>query len=238
MLLDDLPRVSTELNYPALDEFTEMIPEDMMDILRDNREQFKNLDEAVMLPGFLAAAFLALGALCPLVPARKGSLCFSKVYMLLALLFLILAMVFYILFASAAIFFAEAPEHAPGLHEEVNRIRGLCVQLPASIGQRITDANSAISNLQAAGQDVTTYTESINTATSLQTLLDGGCLHLIDLLDELVEVFVPAMQCIVAIAFAVIVNQTLCCSAGCCRGPPKTSPGGTKSNGEQVVMSV
>jgi hypothetical protein len=214
MILDDLPTVQRDLNYPALNDFVDTIPSGVLDSLRDNRDHFEYLDEAVLVPGLLAAIFLAFGFLCPLIPVRKGSLCFSKIYMMLAFLLLVLALVFYIIFASAAIFMAEAPDRAPELAEEVNRMRGLCVQIPISIQQRITDANTAISTLQTAGQNVTQYTNSLNTARSLHTLLDGGCTHLTDLLDEMVKVFVPAMMCIVAIVFAIVVNQTLCCAAG------------------------
>jgi hypothetical protein len=60
---------------------------------------------------------------------------------------------------------------------------------------------------------------------------------------QLVKVFVPAMMCVCAIVFALIVNQSLCCSAGCCCRPTKTdqaAPSGTatQKDGEAVVMSV
>ena len=59
--------------YPALVEYTRQLDQDVVRVLRENAEQFAQLPSAVIAPGVLAAFFLMLAGMCPLVPANKGS---------------------------------------------------------------------------------------------------------------------------------------------------------------------
>jgi hypothetical protein len=226
-LLEFLMAIVDAMDNPALASISGIIPAALMDqlgegteLLEQAKSQFSLLPVAVMIPGLFAAIFLALGAMCPRLPINKGSLCWSKCYMFLALIFLIVALVFYILFAAAAIAFAFAP---PELQEGIATIRGMCVSIPAQIGQQVTDGQLTLERLGGASNpDLAEIITTLDEAKALSDLVVDGCGSLISLIDELIGIFVPAIMCVIAIIFAAFVNETLCFAAGCCcYGPSK-----------------
>ena len=139
--------------------------------------------------------------------------------MFLALLLLILALVFYLLFAGVAVLFAFAP---PELQNALATVRGICISIPATVGQMVTDGTATVEKLSSAGQDTSAIDAQMVLAADISDVVTLGCGSLVSLIDELVAIFVPAILCVVAIVFAAIVNETLCCAAGCCcKGPSK-----------------
>jgi len=209
---------------PELAGFADMLPQSLSELSASDdlaavRAQFGYLPLAFVLPGVLAALFLFLGAACPVLPMHKGSLCWSKVCMFLALLLLILALVFYLLFAGVAVLFAFAP---PELQNALATVRGICISIPATVGQMVTDGTATVEKLSSAGQDTSAIDAQMVLAADISDVVTLGCGSLVSLIDELVAIFVPAILCVVAIVFAAIVNETLCCAAGCCcKGPSK-----------------
>jgi len=223
---------------PALGSVTSTVPTAIIDPLRANRNVFSLLPLFVMVPGILAAIFLAAGGVGASLRVRKGTYCCSKCFMFLAYFFLFDALVFYAVLAGVAVLFATAP---PALMVSINTIRGMCVRMPAELSQRYADADAMVDRLSGAGQDVSEFTTMLGTVEDIRDLVDGGCTNLTLLLDELIGVFLPATFCVCAILFAFWLNTTLCCSAGCCRAPPKTDVVTTTSpadNKDKEVISV
>jgi len=212
--------------YDAVRDLYASIPADALDQLEDNKDQAQHLKFAVLGPGILAIVFLFLAGTCPCSSTRKGSYCCTKLFIILADLFLILALVFYAIFAGFAVVIKYAP---PAIEEEINEILGLCDTVPAQVQQLVTDNQQALITLQATpGQDPGTINDlqaELNDLATLSDLIGLACNHLDNFFVEMVDLFLPGLLCVVAIAFAMFCNNTLCCAAGCCRSPPKAGLG-------------
>ena len=91
----------------------------------------------------------------------------------------------------------------------------------STIASLAVDNTGAIDQLAAAGQNVTAFRNQMTELEGVVVLVNGGCRHLRGFFDEMMRLYLPAILCVVAIVFAFVVNQTLCCATGCCcRGPP------------------
>jgi len=222
---------------PQVQSFVAGIPPDVITVLRDNVAQIKLLNIAVVVPGVLAGLFLLLAAICPLMPMHKGSYCFTKCYILLAKLFLLVAIVFYIIMAAVGSFLAWAPTSVPtaygtvNVQANINMMRGACVTVPAEANQMITDNSAALSQLEAAGQDVADFRATLNEMEAFIGLVDSACTHMEGFMVSIFDIFLPSILCVIAIVYSFFVNQTLCCAAGCCKAPPTeaSKPPGAKT---------
>ena len=192
----------------------------ILDALSENIETLRFLPFVTMGPGLVAAGFLLLGSFCPILPMNKGSYCVTKCMVILAHLTLILSLVFYAIFAG----FSVALQF-PIIRDNINRAGSVCITVPASLQQHIADADAALTLLGCPGTSCPTA--MVNAATMLadaRTIslsIDTMCTSMDNVFETLQVLFVPGLMCVVAIVFAMVVNQTLCCSAGCCRSPPK-----------------
>merc|ERR1712188_78386 len=54
----------------------------------------------------------------------------------------------------------------------------------------------------------------------LSVVIDGGCVYVDGLFTEFENTFLPGVQCVLAVLFAIFVNNMLCCAEGCCKSPP------------------
>lgn len=102
-------------------------------------------------------------------------------------------------------------------------MRGLCTRVPAQLNQMVTDGQATIDQLAAYDQPTDEFETAVAAGIVASDLIASGCASVLSLIDELIAVFVPALMCVIAIVFAAVVNETLCCAAGCCKGPPKES---------------
>ena len=207
------------------------IPPGIISALEEWRPQLELLPISVLVPGLLAAAFLALGGVCPVAPGHKGSYCCTKFMVLIADAFLLLSFIFYITFCAFAIAILVIPD----LEAQISRIRGICEVVPASVAQLMSDNQAAVDRLAQAGQtgaDMDTLREQLDQVSELSLLLRRGCSHLNNFIIQLIEIFLPGLLCVVAVIFAMFVNKTLCCATGCCRGPPTGTHAGTQKAGK------
>ena len=196
---------------------------DATEFLREHAELLRGFPAATIVPGLLAGIFLLLGALCPLAPVHKGSYCVTKLFIVLAKLTLIVACVFYVAFAAIAALISYPP---PQLEHELNFARGACIMVPAMANQLITDNRAALATLQSAGQDTSEYDALIIDIDQIISHLDEACGHFEGFITESFDCYLPCMLAVFVIFYALMVNQTLCCAAGCCKGPPVEAPKG------------
>jgi len=194
-------------------QMAESIPPAVITALDENVEQISNLPLAVIIPGLLSAVLLLIGGSCSLLPANKGSYCWSKLFMILADLFLLLSFVFYMIFAVIAVVLTFRPE--------VDVARGMCISVPATTTQLVVDNRAALNQLRDAGQDVSEIETQLNEIEELVSLVNSGCVHFDGFIEETFRVFLPAAICLIAVMYSLFVNRTLCCAAGCCKSPPK-----------------
>jgi len=173
---------------------------------------------AVMVPGALCIVLLLLATLCPLLPQHKGSYCWSKCCIMLANLFLLISLIFYIIFAAVALVLENAP---PVVQTQIASVTALCDTMPPTIMQLVADAQAVIALLKSAGQSTSAFDAVMNDLSTIIKLVDTGCGHVNQLFVDVYAVFLPGLTCVVAIIFAMFVNNTLCCAEGCCKSPTK-----------------
>jgi hypothetical protein len=209
-----------------LSGFTDVIPGFVVDVLRDQIDQLQLIPVAVMVPGLLAAIWLlfaAIGSSVMCKNKRKGSYCFTKCFVLLSWVFLLLAFVFYLIFAAFALVVSFAASFAPVIDEQLSSIQVLCVAKPAELAQLVQDNQAVVDRLDAAGQDVASLQSTLTDVQFISQKLTTGCTLIQDFIQDLMNLFVPGLMCVVAIIFSYFNGCALCCSAGCCKSPSSGS---------------
>ena len=136
-------------------------------------------------------------------------------------------MVFYLIFTALAI----AVNTVPDIEQGVSLARAQCELIPAQTRQLVSDNQAAIDQLNAMGADVGDFQAQLDEVAQLSGFVSRGCAHVNTLIDEMLNLFFPAVLCVVAIIFAMFVNQMLCCVTGCCRSPPLTPETGIQMSG-------
>jgi len=195
-----------------------MIPNSIVSVLQQQISLLQLLPVAVVVPGVLAALCLLLGGLCAASPFRKGTYCCSKLVMFLATLFLLLCFVFYIIFIAIGLALTFAP---PVIQQPINMIQGMCVTVPAQLNQVVGDSMATIDRLGSAGGDLTSVRDQLTNLSTMVGAIDSACDNINAIFAGIFGVFLPGLVCVVAIVFAMWVNEMLCCAAGCFKGPPK-----------------
>merc|ERR1719486_624641 len=200
-------------------DFADDIPDGVTDQLEARRAEIENFQLYVVVPGVVTAVLLLPAFLAsPLCKgANKGSYCWSKCAMLIATILLIVCLVFYTFFAAVAVVI-----HSGVGKEEIGQITGLCETVPPALQQLVQDNQAMLDRLIDAGQNsdkMVEYSQTLDDVGGLLDLIDDGCGHLSSFLDEMIDLFLPGFLCTVAIVFALVVNITLYCSAGCCKAP-------------------
>ena len=110
----------------------------------------------------------------------------------------------------------------------------------ARLQQLVQDNEAMLDKLLDAGQNsdkMLEYSQTLEDVGGLLDLIDDGCGYLSSFLDEMIDLFLPGFLCTVAIIFALVVNITFYCSAGCCKAPgaqPKTNVGGNYKGGDKL----
>lgn len=220
---------------PAIQDMTSALPRSILDQVIGFKSTVALLPFAVLGPGAVCLIALLVAALAPLHSGHKGSYCVTKCFVMLANVFLILSFVFYSIFVGIAVLLSSPP---PVIQAQLKMITGMCDTIPPWIGQMLADNNAAVEQLKAAGQDTAELEEMLDSVSVLSTTIDDGCMYLTGFFEEFILLFLPGLLCIVAIVFALFVNNTLCCATGCCKGPPKaasTSAAESKSDATQQV---
>lgn len=123
----------------------------------------------------------------------------------------------YIVMSSAAVFLTYAP---PWLAAEISRARGMCITAPAYMNQLLTDNSEALVHLENANQDVTELRSVLDELEVVAAAISSGCGLFEDFFTEIFVVFLPCILSVITIVYALCINQTLCCAAGCCSAPP------------------
>lgn len=211
----------SQTKIDALKSYRNMLPSQYVNLLQQNIQQFRMAPLAVIVPGGVAAFFTILGALCPLPKLRKGSYCCSNTMMLFASCFLLIALIFYLIMTASAAAIVMPP---PSVAQYINQVRGLCVTVPATINQLLTDNIDAVNKLEAAGQDVTSFRNALQPLQQIQASVNDACVHLDNYFIYMAQVFLPAILCVGAVLHALWVNQTLCFTTGCCCKSPPIEP--------------
>ena len=225
-LIELIVEIATD-SSPALAEFTSAIPSDLVGLLNDNKSNFSLFPIAVMLPGALAIIFLFFGSVFPVAPGKKGKFLGTKCCIFLADIVLLLCLIFYSIFAGIAVIIKFAP---PQVQSIINQVTGVCETVPPMINQLIADNGASLAKLSDAGQDVAELQSKLDEVDALAGYLTEGCTLITGMIDEAIGLFLPGVMCICAIVFAIYVNNTLCCAAGCCCGskPKAGTDGGVK----------
>lgn len=218
----------TSSTVSAIKDLTASLPTSIISTIEQQRAQIQLLPIAVMVPGALCIIFLLLACLCPLSKGHKGSYCWSKCFIMLANVFLLVSFIFYIIFVAIAAVIQFGP---PQIKDQLRQITGLCDTVPPAMQQLVADNKAGLDLLVAAGQPESSLANLrtvLDDVESLTTSIAKGCTHLNQLFVDVFNLFLPGLMCIVAIVFAMFVNNTLCCAEGCCKAPPKdglASPG-------------
>ena len=197
-------------------DFLNAIPTGAANSVLDQRSLLAYFRFAVIGPGLLCVFFLLFAALCPCIPRKPGSFCCTKLFILLSYVFLLVALIFYIIFTVIPLGLKYAPEE---VQEQIRSITSICVATPLGIEQLITDNTLAVEQLTDAGLDTSSFTDLLSALTSLSGSLTGVCGFTLDALDALNGLFLPGTVCFVSIGFAMYINMSLCCAAGCCCAP-------------------
>ena len=202
------------------------LPSSIIQLLQDQRSIVALLPFAVMGPGALCIVFLLLAFILSCSSGHKGSYCFSKCCIMLANIFLLLSFIFYIIFVALALALELSP---PSIKLQIKSATSICDTLPPTINQVLADAQGTLSLMQSAGATVPADLQSTLTdVQAISTIITTGCGHVSQLFVDIYNLFLPGLTCVVAILFAMFVNNTLCCAEGCCKAPPKA---GTSSKG-------
>lgn len=228
----------TDSTTAFVQDFAGDIPDAVTDQLEARRAQIENFQLYVIAPGVATAVLLLLSAFLasPLCKgANKGSYCWSKCAMFFATILLIVCLVFYTIFAAVAVII-----HSGVGKEQIGQILGLCETVPPTLQQLVQDNEAMLDKLMDAGQNsdkMLEYSQTLEDVGGLLDLIDDGCGYLSSFLDEMIDLFLPGFLCTVAIIFALVVNITFYCSAGCCKAPgaqPKTNVGGNYKGGDKL----
>merc|ERR1719453_2439610 len=104
----------------------------------------------------------------------------------------------------------------PPIKAQIRSATSMCEVIPPLVKQKISDANSALDLLKTAGQDASAYTSILADMDVLAKSVDAGCENILQLFVDSNMLFLPGVCCVIAIVFALYVNNVLCCAAGCC----------------------
>jgi hypothetical protein len=216
-------------NIPEIAAIAGMIPDVISVTLAEQVDQFKLLPFAVMGPGVCCILFLFLASVCPLHP-RKGTYCCTKIMVLLANLFLLIAFIFYLIFASISVGIKYAP---PSVQAEIRGVTGMCDNLASTLGELLGDNAMAVDTLAGMGQNTATEELLLADVATLVVTIEGGCAYVNGVFSEFENLFLPGLTCVCAVCYAMFVNNTLCCAAGCCCKAPE---GGSKTDSADHVQ--
>ena len=200
----------------AVRDFFADLPQSAVNQIERNRSRAELLRVAALAPGASACAVLLLMAACSCSSRRQGSYCCTKFLALCANLLLVISAAFYVIFAVFAVVVRYAPED---LDRQIRDIRSTCVVIPATVNQLFADNRQALATLAASGQNVTELLAEIDELSGLRATLDRACELLDGFFAEMEELFAPGIICCVAIVFAMLANNAVCCAAGCCGRP-------------------
>ena len=154
-------------------------------------------------------------------------------------LLLLVSFIFYIIFVAIATVIQFGP---PQIKDQLRQITGLCDTVPPAMQQLVADNKAGLDLLVAAGQPESSLANLrtvLDDVESLTTSIAKGCTHLNQLFVDVFNLFLPGLMCIVAIVFAMFVNNTLCCAEGCCKAPPKdglANPGVEMTPAKGLIM--
>jgi hypothetical protein len=204
--------MTSEVEY--IQSFTSTVPSGIIDTLQQYKDLVRLLPFAVMGPGALALVFMLVAAICPCGKCNKGGYCVTKCMIMLANVVLLLALIFYAIFAAVSLALKYAP---PSMKEQLNTATSMCEVVPATVNQLVEDNSAALTNLQAAGANTTELDATLDMVRDLASTLDDGCENILQLFVEFNLLFLPGLMCVIAILFAMYVNNALCCAAGCCK---------------------
>lgn len=123
----------------------------------------------------------------------------------------------------------------------------MCDVVPSQINQMLGDNEAALDKLSAIGSpQLVELQATFDNITVVGGLVDDACGFINLFISEMIAMFFPGFLCVVAIGFALFINQTLCCAAGCCcYAPPAeddkpkvVASGGMGSAQVDVMQSV
>ena len=172
---------------------------------------------------------------------RKGSYSCSKCFSFLALLLLLVSLVFYVILAAMGLIVHDPSvlghEFEQSFEESIGKITGLCLTVPPTLQQAISDNILAIDQLEGAGQDVSEYRDTLEEVGGLVDIVDDCCDHLQAFFPGVVRLFLPSVTCAAAILCSILLTSSLCCATGCCKNPP-TAPVANADKGGGATWST
>lgn len=196
-----------------ISQFQRQVPTTIVNTVEQYRHLVPLLPVAVIVPGVLSCLCLLFSGACPMGKCHVGKYGCTKCLIMLGNGFLLVSMVFYMIFAVFAVGIKYAP---PQLRSQINSITQMCELVPAMIVQAETDNSAALDMLKAQGQDVSAYEASFAPIRVLKDNVDGACTQILIMFESFNLLFLPGICCVIAIVFALYVNNSLCCAAGCC----------------------
>ena len=126
-------------------------------------------------------------------------------------------------------------------------LAGTAVALDASKVEMLLSTLWAQTDVQPQ-DDALSYQEFVTAANTLgldPNILDvavlvvtveAGCTYINGIFTEFENLFLPGLTCVCAVCYAMFVNNTLCCAAGCCCKAPKSDAmGPDKAHTPHVV---
>lgn len=219
-----------------LSDFNSNVPPQLTDFLEQYRTQLELAPFAVIAPATLCGVLMIVASCCPALKCvddrcrcccRRGSYTCSKCFSFFALLLLLVSFALYLVIAAVGVIV-----HNPALlgysveetfDENVGSITGLCLTVPPTLKQLVSDNKLAVEQLEAAGQDVAEYQQALEEISVLVLTVDNGCDHMQAFFPAVVRLFVPCVTCVAAILCSLFLTCSLCCSTGCFKNPP-TAP--------------
>lgn len=196
-----------------IQDFTQQVPSNIIDTVRRYRDLVALLPFMTLGPGGLALLSMLFAALCPCGKCNKGGYCVTKCFIMLGNLVLLLALVFYAFFAGVSLVLKFAP---PMMKDQISQATSMCEVVPPMVNQLVADNQNALDQLATTGANVTELQLVLTSVNDLAGTVDSGCDNILQLFVEFNLLFEPGVMCVVAILFAMYVNNALCCAAGCC----------------------
>jgi len=221
-------------NVAFISQFQAMIPPTIVQIVTQYQFLVQYLAVAIIVPGILVVILMLLAGLCPCGKCHPGRYGVTKCLIILTDILLIVCFVFYCIFAGLAVVIEYAP---PQIASMIDQVTAMCEVMPAEINQLIADNTAAIDQLAASGQDVTELRGQLTDIEGLAATADVGCESMLQLFVEFQALFLPGVCCIVGVLFAMYVNNTLCCVAGCCKHNQRAVDEAEKKKNGDVQLS-
>ena len=187
-----------------------------LDLIDPMRPHIDLMSFAVIGPACLAAVTILISVFC--IARKSKTTCCMKIFLVLSWLILLEAIVFYAVLAALGPVVQQ-----PFADEMLSTITGLCETTQPVLAQTFQDTTTALARASASGgvdpADIAELQQQLADAEEPLAIFGSLCGCVTTLFDSFVDLFVPAVMCVLACIFALYSSVMTCCAAKCCSSP-------------------